>query len=612
MERADLIGLRMEGETLVIEPIEVKALENLSAAVQVSDAEPPARHKRLTGTAVDQLVATIAMLRPIFGETNQDGIFTPARREILKYQLFRECFRQVHEINWQESWFESLTKAFAPGAPSIPVAVSALIVHIHPEESSFVEDTVSDPVEQIRLVRLGQRAIQVLVRRAPAAPTEVANTAVANVEDRPNVGIDVRGTPDAELVANPDATRHERVATGERVEADAERAVRPHERETVGLAQSPVVTAAEHQPERHPELEELARGFLRASTAYGVQVAQCDPARAVVGPTVLRFYVRLAVGQKLAELRSNLDDIGRQMSRSGLLVSQIPNSSDVALDIPRLIRRNVPLVDGLAALGEIGSTEEMPLALGITPEGTRLVPDLARLPHLLAAGTTGSGKTMLLYSLLMSLIIKHPDPATLRLFLSTTKLEDFVYFEGLPHLEGGGVVDDALRAVTLLRELVGRVFEERGAILTQSRCRDIGEYNRRNPSTPLAPWVVVVDELADLAGQLDGDRHAQAAFYLNLRRIAQLGRNRGVHLILCTQRPSADLLPTNIRALMNARVSLNLNDATASRMILEEPGAEKLQMGGDLLFKAQSTVVRAQGYHVETAELDALLSAYRS
>lgn len=610
MERADLIGLRMEGEALVVEPIEVKALEKLSAAVQIVDTDPPTRDKRLTGTAVEQLGATIGMLRPIFGDSSLDGIFTPARREILKYQLYRECFRQVHEISWQEHWFELLNEAFAPAAPSMPVRVSGLIVHIHPEESGFVEETVTDSVADIHLVRLGQRAIQKLVRRAPSWEPETAVDPSTPAEIVDAVQFEPDGTLQtgaAESVLT--VAQEQRSATGG-AETESSRKTQTSRAGDVPPGAPAASTAP--QPDDTREAEELARRFLRASHAYGIQVAECDPAKAVAGPTVLRFYVKLGTGQRLSELRSNLSDIGRQMSRSGLLVSQISNSSNIALDIPRLIRRNVPLSQGLPALGELGSAEEMPLALGVTPEGTQLVPDLASLPHLLVAGTTGSGKTMLLYSVLVSLLTKHPDPATLRLFLSTSKLEDFVFFEGLPHLEGGGVIDDASRAVALLRELVGRVFEERGAILTNSRCRDIGEYNRRNPSSALAPWVVVVDELADLADQLDSDRHAKAAFYLNLRRIAQLGRNRGVHLILCTQRPSADLVPTNIRALMNARVSLNLNDATASRMILEEPGAEQLQLKGDFLFKTQSTLIRGQGYHIETEELDVLLAALRS
>jgi DNA segregation ATPase FtsK/SpoIIIE-like protein len=301
-----------------------------------------------------------------------------------------------------------------------------------------------------------------------------------------------------------------------------------------------------------------------------------------------------------------LEDIGREMERSGLLISPIPHSKEVALDVPRLTRGIVPFEEGLADLPQISSPERMPLAIGVTPEGTRITPDLATLHHLLVGGATGKGKTMLLYSILTSLLARHPSPGQLRLFLSTNKPEDFVFFAGLPHLETGGVISGAEDALKHLHDLVSRVFDERGALLVEARCRDIGEYNRRHQDAPLPPFVLLIDELADLADELTGA--AKNAFYAQLRRVAQMGRARGVHLVLCTQRPSADLLPTSIRSQMNGRVALTVNDATSSRIILEEAGAEQLQGSGDLLFKEGSMTVRGQGYFVGTEELDAFVA----
>ncbi len=116
-----------------------------------------------------------------------------------------------------------------------------------------------------------------------------------------------------------------------------------------------------------------------------------------------------------------------------------------------------------------------------------------------------------------------------------------------------------------------------------------------------------MDEFADLADQFSGDRAKRDAFYRTVRRIAQVGRKGGVHLVLCTQRPSANLVPTDTRSLMNARVALHVNDAESSRMILEVAGAEQLQLKGDLLFKEGATLTRAQGYYVTGDELDGLL-----
>jgi DNA segregation ATPase FtsK/SpoIIIE-like protein len=359
--------------------------------------------------------------------------------------------------------------------------------------------------------------------------------------------------------------------------------------------------------ELRTEAEDLARLFRRSCQSYRIQLEECDPNRAIVGPTVWRFYVRLARGQRIDALRNALEDIGREMRRSGLLISTLSNSDEIALDVPRTIREIVPLARGLACLPSITSPEQMPIAIGVSPEGIDLVRDLGEMPHILIGGTTGAGKTVFLYGLLSAILTTHPDPTSLRLLLSTSKPEDFVYFEGLPHLETGQIISNVSETIELLETYIGTALDNRLDQLRAARCRDIIQYNAQNPASPIPPMVVLVDEFADLADQLAGDRVAKDTFYTSLRRVAQLGRNRGIHLVLCTQRPSADLVPTSIRTLMNARVALRVNDGTASRMILDENGAEQLQLHGDLLFKDQVGLIRAQGYFVTTTELDNMM-----
>jgi len=195
----------------------------------------------------------------------------------------------------------------------------------------------------------------------------------------------------------------------------------------------------------------------------------------------------------------------------------------------------------------------------------------------------------------------------LRLLLCTSKPEDFVFFEGLRHLETGNIISDAEQAIELLGTYVDNALQSRLTQLRSAKCRDIFAYNALHPHNPLPPFVIVVDELADLADQLSDNKPAREAFYTSLRRVAQLGRSRGVHLILCTQRPSADLVPTNIRTLMNARAALRVNDGFASRMILDENGAENLQSRGDILFKYQGDITHVQGYFISTNELIAII-----
>jgi DNA segregation ATPase FtsK/SpoIIIE-like protein len=152
------------------------------------------------------------------------------------------------------------------------------------------------------------------------------------------------------------------------------------------------------------------------------------------------------------------------------------------------------------------------------------------------------------------------------------------------------------------------LLTERSNLLIQARVRSIEDYNRkREVKDWLRPVVVVVDEFADLGDQVHDDRRAREEFYTNIRQIAQAGRNRGVHLVLCTQRPTTDLIPGSIKSQMNARVALKMNAALDSRIILDQDGAERLLGKGDLLFKDPGTLERLQGFRCDAEEVEHFL-----
>lgn len=588
-ERADLVGLRIENGNVIVEPIEVKTRAD-SNAVRV-ETDQSSGKRMIVGHAADQLISTLDAFMPIFGGVDSQPLFTPARREALKYQVYRECFRNVHEYEWQSKWFRTLNDCFTLPLPRTNVKCQGLVLQIVLEHSA---DTSSqdDETRDLTLIKLGTIAIQRLV--------------AGSVEDVEPSGCEQEGdSTESELPSEREAQEAMiAVVTTESMVAD----------EAACEATATATQTVAHEDTRsHPtdEAEDLSRRFLRACQSFRVQVDQCSPERAVMGPTVWRFYVRLARGQRLDPLRNALEDMGREMGRSGLIVTTLINSQEIALDIPRQSRDIMPLHRGLECLSEVSTPEEMPFPIGVTPEGQDVVRDLGRIPHLLVGGTTGSGKTMFLYALLGALLTTHTDPRSLRLFLSTSGPEDFVFFGGIPHLEMGEVIVDAALAVELLQTTVIATLNERGDTLAGAHCRDIGEYNSRH-TDKMPPLVVIVDEFADLVDQFGNNRAGREAFYGHIRRIAQIGRKRGIHLVLCTQRPSADLVPTNIRNLMNGRIALHVNDATASRMILGEPGAEQLQMHGDLLFKEQAHLVRAQGYYTSTEHLEDMLRSLRA
>jgi hypothetical protein len=619
-KRADLIGLRIDNDgSLVIEPIEVKTLAE-GSETRVERNEQGQRV--LVGQAIEQLRSMLDILAPIFGDQDNDQqpLFTPARREVLRYQLHRECFREVHEPEWQSKWYQTLKNAFSLPTPRIVVKLSGIVLNVKFEENSG-QTIVQDESEPLTLVTLGTQAIQKLVTDDDSGSdsTEVTTTTESGADQGTTLELSESVDELRRTCSNDGETSHIPVrqnlpyndSMGQVIGGGNELANVAEQRADF-VATSTSDSDSNVSPEDELEAEELSRLFRRACQSYRISLEECDPAKAVVGPTVWRFFIRLARGQRLDPLRNSLEDIGREMRKSGLLVSTIPDSDYIALDIPRRNRRTIALTEGLRHLPRITSPEQMPIIIGVTPENECLIHDLGKMPHLLVGGTTGSGKTVFLYGLLTSLLQTHPTPSTLRLMVSTSKPEDFMFFEGLPHLETGEIIADAGDAIRLLETNVRETFEERLTILRESRCRDIVEYNSTHPENPLPPLVVIVDEFADLADQLSSDRVAREAFYTNVRRIAQLGRSRGIHLVLCTQRPSRDLVPTNIRNLMNARVSLRVNDATASRMILEESGGEQLQKHGDLLYKDEKGLVRAQGYFISTQELVEFLNPLMS
>jgi DNA segregation ATPase FtsK/SpoIIIE-like protein len=227
---------------------------------------------------------------------------------------------------------------------------------------------------------------------------------------------------------------------------------------------------------------------------------------------------------------------------------------------------------------------------------------------LLVGGSTGAGKSVFLYTLLCAIIKTHPKADDCQILLASSKGEDFVFFEGLPHLVAGRVITDAAEMIEMFRTNVLEETMRRSNILKAAKKRDLTSYNEK-AEEKLAPFVVVVDEFADLTDQLTTNADKNA-FYTLFKTIAQAGRSRGVHLVLCTQRPSADVVPTNITANLNARLALRVNNAIASRMIIDGKGAESLLKHGDMLYKVDSGSerIRAQGYYIDTDEVEEIVN----
>lgn len=378
----------------------------------------------------------------------------------------------------------------------------------------------------------------------------------------------------------------------------------------ISVLPAPPAPEAEETPSPQPLAEwreQQARNLARALRDYGIQVYPIRPEDADVGPGVVRFKVRLRPGEKLSRLQAIAADLQRELAlKAPPLIDNVRGTNFVGIDLPRPQPEILPLLPALAELppAQVG---RLPFLVGKTPDGKTVTADLADLPHLLVAGSTGSGKTIFLYGLLVSLLHNH-GPEALSVLLIDPKQTDFVYFEGLPHLLGGQVVIEPRAAIAWLDQLTTETLSERSQHLRAARCRDIHDYNARHPGAPLAPIVVVIDEYADLIQVLD--RSERQEFEQRLVRLAQRARNVGIHLVIATQRPSADVVTSNLKANLPARIAFRLPSHHDSMTILDQAGAENLLGKGDMLFRSGEGIERLQGFYISPTELMEPLSRW--
>lgn len=616
-ERADLVGLYYDEvtNTLHIEPIEVKTRDESPDATITKD-EADSKTFNITGHAAEQVASMVEMLREIFtADDNLMDMFTSARREVLKYQIVSECFRNVHDSDWQKKWYQILKKAFSnENSENLILCVSGILLHIKLNEASGGEhitcrnpefdDCVVDywklTAKEIQQDILGEGT---LVKEAIIPDFDVSADALEDTAGINDAIIDTdidASIPSDEIIEEPTTVICD--FSGDKLLMGTETAAhygQQNEKSTVTNSDETDKGVS------HKEIEQLVKDFKRSCGDYHVSLKECNVEDTVVGPSVIRLKFRLGRGQALQGLSNHLEDIGREMKRTGVIIQQVPNSDELLLDVPRLKREKVLFKDVIKLLPEVTSPEQLYFPLGRTPNGKDLFDDLGQMPHMLVGGSTGSGKSVFLFSMLAAMLMTHPRKEDLQLILSSAKLEDFIHFDGLPHLYSGSIISDASEATQIIKEVVFEESERRGKLLAEAKVANIIEYNKI-ANEKLAPIVVVIDEFADLADQLETKKE-QNAFYKPVQRIAQAGRSRGIHLVICTQRPEAKLVPSTTKAQLNGRVALRVNDGISSRMIIEQPDAQYLQKNGDMIYKNGDIVERAQGYLIEIPELDEIV-----
>ncbi|MET8077044.1 FtsK/SpoIIIE domain-containing protein [Streptomyces sp. NPDC005303] len=382
----------------------------------------------------------------------------------------------------------------------------------------------------------------------------------------------------------------------------------PPEGGTDGATEDPLEFPANDSVDVASEVADKAAELDEAAAKYELNLAPFDTAAAQVGPSVIRYRTRLLGKQTIAGVRSKALDLGREIGvAEGVLVDQEPYY--LTVDVPRRERVVVPLSDSLNRLQSVTAPGALPFLLGVAPSGEIRVEDLARLPHLLVAGATGSGKSVLLRGLLCCLA-RVRSPQQLQIMIVDPKQVDFMPFEDLAHLVDRRIVTDPAEAISILTETLEREVAVRRAKLKAVGATSVLEYYEMGHSLEELPqMVILVDEFADLAGSLK--RKDRQSFMELIQRFGQLTRAFGIYLVLATQRPSVQVITGDIKANLTARVALKMQSAVDSTTILGRGGAESLRDRGDLLFDHGGTTQRLQAFFTTLNDVRAVTALWR-
>ena len=399
----------------------------------------------------------------------------------------------------------------------------------------------------------------------------------------------------------------------------------------LGLLASPI-SVARHQLSDE-SLEENARLLESVLDDYGVKgdIVSVRP-----GPVVTMYELEPAPGLKASRVIGLSDDIARSMSALSARVSTVPGRSIIGIELPNDIREKVVLREIFSAKAFGDSSHRLPLALGKDISGEPMVTNLAKMPHLLIAGTTGSGKSVAINTMILSLLYKL-TPDECRMIMIDPKMLELSVYDGIPHLLSP-VVTDPKKAVVALKWVVGEM-EERYRKMSKMGVRNIDGYNGRVADAlgknemfsrtiqtgfddatgepffeteeflpEKMPYIVViVDELADL--MMVAGKEIEAC----IQRLAQMARASGIHLIMATQRPSVDVITGTIKANFPTRISFQVTSKIDSRTILGEMGAEQLLGMGDMLYMAGgSKITRCHGPFVSDTEVEEVVSHLKS
>jgi len=400
--------------------------------------------------------------------------------------------------------------------------------------------------------------------------------------------------------------------------------VTPQQNHTSAFPQNPETEPAKPQPPKYvyppitllkrdvsqnnhdvsDELRSTAKKLVDTLASFNVSTQIVDVSR---GPTVTRYELQPSAGVKVSKIVNLADDIALNLAAAGVRIeAPIPGKAAVGIEVPNRVISNVFLRDIITSQEFIHQKSRLTYSLGKDVSGKVMVGDIAKMPHMLIAGATGSGKSVCINSLIMSLLYKS-TPEEVRLLLVDPKVVELGIYNSIPHLLIP-VVTDPKKAAGALRWAVNEMLG-RYKLFAESNVRDLAGYNeaikaKNDPTLKTLPQIVIIiDELADL--MMAAPNEVEDA----ICRLAQMARAAGMHLVIATQRPSVDVITGVIKANIPSRISFAVSSQVDSRTILDMGGAEKLLGKGDMLYApiGSPKPVRIQGCFVSDKEIEAVV-----
>ncbi len=429
-----------------------------------------------------------------------------------------------------------------------------------------------------------------IIKKAAAAPEKKPSTLASN-----------KIQTDAELDM-PDAP----------TAADIQQEISEQKTETAAYAFPPIsllknVDNSLNAADAEAEMKANADTLVDTLKSFGVQTRIVDIHR---GPTVTRYELQPSAGVKISKITGLADDIALNLAAAGVRIeAPIPGKAAVGVEVPNKIKDIVTIREMIESPEFANNKSKLSFVVGKNIDGEIMIGDIAKMPHMIIAGTTGSGKSVCTNSIIMS-ILYNATPDEVRLVLIDPKMVEFKVYDGIPHLLIP-VVTDPRKAAGALSWAVQEMLK-RYKLFADYNVRDHGGYNEMAAETdgvePLPKIVIIIDELADLMMAASNEVED------SICRLAQMARAAGMHLIIATQRPTVDVITGLIKANIPSRIALTVSSQIDSRTIIDTAGAEKLLGHGDMLYYPQGIPkpVRIQGCFASTKEVEAVVEFIKS